>query len=152
MLEQFIKSIFAYFIKVEPMSAYVQSIPVGVQYPCYLLNKADLRTRNLNAFYFINTVGLYIRVFDTDEVSLKNKVFNLTSNIFENRGKIPILNEDGTESERFIRIEDLDSYDLPVDANELYCIEINFNFDTTHQLTVPELDLLAKVKIVPTYN
>lgn len=154
LFEQVLKSIFAYFVKVEPMNAYVQSIPVGVQYPCYLLNKVDMRTRNFNSFYYMNTISFYIRIFDTDELSLKNKVFNLTSNIFEQRGLIPVLNQDGTESERYISIEGIESYDLPVDANELYCVEIFFSFDTTQNLQVPPLELLetAIIKIVPTYN
>ncbi|HLO11478.1 MAG TPA: hypothetical protein VK190_04415 [Pseudoneobacillus sp.] len=147
MLEQFIKSILARFVQYEPMNAYIQNIPEGVEYPCYLLNKCDIHTTPLNSFYFVNNVTLYVRIFGTDEIDLKNRVFNLTNNIFEYHRKIPILNQDGTESNRFLRIEDVESIEIPVDENEVYCIELNFNFDTTHQVSVQEFELLARVLV-----
>jgi hypothetical protein len=145
MLEQFVKSIFAYFQKVDPMNAYVQSIPEGVQYPCYLLNKCDIRTEALNSYYFMNNIHLYIRCFGEDEVDLKNRINNVTNTIFAEHRKIPILNEDGTPTERFVRIENIESINLPVDENEIYCVEINFSFDTTHIVNQNEFQLLDKV-------
>jgi hypothetical protein len=144
MLEQFIKSVVANFVKIEPMNAYVQKVPKDVKYPCYLVNKCDINTTPINTFFFINNVTLYVRIFGKDEVELKNKAFNLTSNIFENGRKIPILNVDGTESSRFIRIERIESIDIPVDQNEIYCVEINFDFETTHNLNVQEFELIGK--------
>ena len=145
MLEQFIKSIFAYFVQKEPMNAYVQSIPDGVEYPCYLLNKCDIQTEALNSYYFINNVHLYVRCFGQDEVELKNKVNKLTNTIFEEHRKIPILNEDGTETDRFVRIENIESIEISVDENEMYCVEINFDFDTTHTVNQSEFELLQRV-------
>lgn len=142
MLEQFLKSILSYFVKKEPMNAYIQKIPVDVSYPCYLVNKCDAAITPLNATYFINTVTPYIRVFDKNEVALKNKVFKLTNTIFEENRKIPVLNLDGTESQMFIRIENVETIDIPVDENEIYCVEINFSFDTTHIVNIEEFDLL----------
>jgi hypothetical protein len=147
MLEQFIKSILAYFISIEPMNAYVQDMPQGVQYPCYFLNKCDVKTNTINSYYFMNTVTLYIRIFDKDEVQLKNKVFNLIGTIFENQRKIPILNSDGSESNRYIRIEDIESIDIPVDEVDVSCIEIVFNFDTTHNITSQQFQLLGRLHI-----
>ena len=145
MLEQFIKSIFAYFVRIEPMNAYVQSIPEGVQYPCYLLNKCDIRTEALNSYYFVNTVHLYVRCFGTNELELKNKVNGLTNTIFAEHRKIPILNEDGTNTDRFVRIENIESIEINVDENEMYCVELNFNFDTTHIVNQNEFQLIEKV-------
>jgi hypothetical protein len=127
------------------MNAYIQKIPVDVKYPCYLVNKCDIVTQPLNSYYFINTVTLYVRVFGTDEVELKNKVFNLTNRIFEENRKIPILNKDGTHNGRFVRIENIESIDIPVDENEMYCVELNFSFDTTHIVGTQEFDLLGRV-------
>lgn len=145
MLEQFVKSVIAHFVSIEPMNAYVQSIPEGVEYPCYLVNKCDVKTTPINIYYFINTITLYVRIFSKDELDLKNKVFNLMSNIFEQHRKIPILNEDGTDSGRFIRIEDIESIEIPVDQNDVYCVEINFSFDTTHKVNAQEFQLLGQV-------
>lgn len=147
MLEQFIKSIFAYFVKIEPMNAYVQSIPVGVQYPCYLLNKCDINTEAINSFYFMNTVHLYVRCFGENEIDLKNKVNNLTQTIFAEYRKIPVLDIDGIETDRFIRIENIESIEIPVDQNEMYCVEINFSFDTTHNVNIEELASIGQVGI-----
>lgn len=147
MLEQFLKSILARFIAIEPMNAYIQKIPIGVQYPCYLVNKVDIQTTALNSFYFINTVHVYVRCFGKDEVELKNKVSNLVQTIFEEYRKIPILNIDGTQSGRVLRIEDIESIEIPVDENEMYCIEINFNFDTTHTIRQGEFQLLGKFEL-----
>lgn len=147
MLEQFIKSIFAYFVKIEPMNAYVQSIPVGVQYPCYLLNKCDINTEAINSFYFMNTVHLYVRCFGENEIDLKNKVNNLTQTIFAEYRKIPVLDIDGIETDRFIRIENIESIEIPVDQNEMYCVEINFSFDTTHNVNIEELAFIGQVGI-----
>lgn len=148
MLEQFVNSIFAYFTKVEPMNAYVQKVPVDVEYPCYLLNKCDITTDALNSYFFMNHIHLYIRIFGTDEIKLKNQASNLTQELFKNQRKIPILEEDGTESSRFIRIEDVESIEINVDENEMYCVELNFSFDTTHNVDVQEFDLLEKVSLI----
>jgi hypothetical protein len=145
MLEQFLKSILAHFVKVEPMNAYIQNIPQGVQYPCYFVNKCDVKTNKINSYYFMNTITPYIRIFGKNEVDLKNKSINLIQNIFSDHGKIPILNEDGTESNRFIRIEDIESIEIPVEENEIYCIEINLSFDTTHIVSVEEFEILRRV-------
>lgn len=147
MLEQFIKSIVSHFVKVQPMNAYIQKVPNNVKYPCYLVNKCEVKTETLNSFYFVNTVTLYVRVFGENEVDLKNKTYSLVNNIFENQRKIPILNINGTPSNRFMRIEDIESIEIPVDQNELYCVELNFNFDTTHTVNVAEFDLLGKFNI-----
>ena len=151
-LEQFIKSIFAHFVKIEPMSAYIQSIPNGVEYPCYLLNKCDINTIPLNAYFYMNTVHLYVRIFGTSEIDIKNKSFKLIQSIFEDYRKIPILERDGTETERFIRIENIESIDIPVDENDVYCVEINFNFDTTHNVSVEEFDLLGQIYSNASFN
>lgn len=143
MLEQFIKSIIAHFVKLEPMNAYIQKMPIDVQYPCYLVNKCDINTNTINNFYFINTVTLYVRLFGKDEVDLKNKSFKLVNSIFEDQRKIPILNIDGTPSNRFVRIENIESIDIVVDENEIYCTELNFSFDTTHIINSQEFELLA---------
>lgn len=145
MLEQFIKSVLVHFQKIEPMNAYIQSMPEDVEYPCYLLNKCDIRTEALNSYYFMNNIHLYIRCFSEDEIELKNKVSNLTNTIFTNQRKIPILNEDGSETSRYIRIENIESIEINVDENEVYCNEINFSFDTTHVVNQNEFQLLDKV-------
>jgi hypothetical protein len=142
MLEQFIKSIMAHFVNIEPMNAYVQSIPEGVKYPCYLVNKCDITTESLNSFYFVNTITPYIRVFGYDEVDIKNKVFNLIQKIYEEHTKIPIRNEDGSISKRYIRVERIEAIDITVDQNEIYCKEINFSFDTTHIVNVEDWEIL----------
>lgn len=147
MLEQFLKSILSYFNSIEPMNAYIQNIPQGVEYPCYLVNKVDINTQSINVVYFVNNVTPYIRIFGQNEVELKNKVFNLIQNVFNNHRKIPLLNLDGTPSGRYIRVEDIDSTEIIVDENEVYCIEINFNFDTTHRVSKQEFDLLKKVEL-----
>lgn len=152
MLEQFLKSTLAHFCKVEPMNAYIQEMPKGVKYPCYLVNKVDISTQPLNQFYFNNTISVYIRIFGEDEIGIKNKTFNLINNVFANYRKIPILNEDGTESERFIRVENIESIDITVDENEIYCTEINFSFDTTFNVTVEEFELLGKVNSTEFYK
>lgn len=146
MLEQFIKSIVVYLKQVEPMNAYIQNIPVGIEYPCYLLNKCDLRTNAINSYYFMNNVTLYIRLFGNNEVELKNKSFNLIQHIFNNQRKIPILEIDGSESERFIRVdESMETIDIVVDENEVYCVEVTLSFDTTHNINPEEFDLLGRM-------
>lgn len=145
MLTQFLNSIMAHFIKVEPMSAYIQEMPEKVEYPCYLLNKLDVNTTTLNSFYFVNTLTLYIRIFGKDEVELKGRVFNLTNNLFETQRKIPILEKDGSSSRRYIRIEDIETIQIPVDENDTYCVELNFSFDTTHKINEQEFELLKEV-------
>jgi hypothetical protein len=142
MLEQFIKSIVAHFVELEPMNAYVQSMPENVKYPCYLVNKVDINTRALNSYYFVNTITPYIRVFGENEVDLKNKVTNLIQKVFEDHTKIPIRNEDGTKSKRFIRVEQIEAIDITVDQNEVYCKEINFNFETTHTVNAGDFETL----------
>lgn len=146
MLEQFIKSVLAHFNKIEPMNIYIQNIPSGVIYPCYLLNKCDIKSEAINSYYFMNSITLYVRLFGRNEVDLKNKAFNLCQDIFKNQRKIPVLNEDGTDSGRSIRIEDgIETIDIPVDENETYCVELNFTFDTTHVVNVKEFDLLKEI-------
>lgn len=145
MLEQFIKSILAYFVKIEPMNAYVQAIPEGVEYPCYFVNKCDISTETLNSYYFLNNVNLYIRIFGENEVELKNKSFNLVQHIFNNQRRIPILEEDGSESGRLIRLENIETIEIPVDENEMYCTELNFSFDTSHHISPGEFEILGKV-------
>ena len=147
MLEQFLKSIMANFNKIEPMNVYIQSMPNGVQYPCYLLNKVDITTDQINSYYFMNNVHLYVRMFGTDELELKTKSFNLVTSVFRTRGKVPLLNEDGTASDRFVRIEKVESIDIPVDENDVYCSEINFSFDTTHDVFVEEFQILGQANI-----
>jgi hypothetical protein len=147
MLKQFISSIIARFVKIEPMNAYIQKIPVDVEYPCYLVNKCDIKSSFINSYYFMNTVTLYVRIFSKDEVELKNRANNLIQNIMSERGKISVLDIDGEETDRFVRIEDIESIEIPVDENEIYCIEINFSFDTTHVVNYEEFDLLAKAHI-----
>ncbi len=80
MLEQFINSILAQFIKVEPMNAYAQKMPVDVQYPCYLLNKCDITTEFLNSYYFKYPILYYqnflSRVLGLKEISSYNSFFD----------------------------------------------------------------------------
>lgn len=147
MLEQFIKSILAYFNSIEQMSTYIQSIPIGVEYPCYLVNKVEIQSKPLNSYYFINTISSYIRIFNSDEVDLKNKVYNLTNSVLSNRGKIPVLNEDGSESGRYVRIENFESIPITTDENEIYCVEIYFSFDTTYNIDEQEFELLANIHL-----
>lgn len=144
MLKQFVSSVLAHFVKIEPMNAYIQSIPKGVKYPCYLINKCDVKTNLLNSHYFMNTITLYIRIFGTNELELKQKAYKVTQAIVAERGKIPILNSDGSVSSRYIRVEDIESIEIPVDENEIYCIELNFSFDTTHKVNYEEFEILAK--------
>lgn len=144
MLEQFINSTIAHFKSIEPMEAYVQSMPTGVKYPCMLVNKCDINTELINSYMFMNTITLYIRIFGKDENINKAKANNITQKVMRDRGKIPILNEDGSQSERFIRVENFESIDIAVDENEVYCIEINFSFDTTHEVYYEEFQKLAK--------
>lgn len=141
----------AYFVKTEPMNAYIQSIPIGVEYPCYLVNKCDIHSHPLNSYYYMNTITLYVRCFGKDEVDLRNKVNNLTQQIFGDYRKIPILNVDGTESSRYVRVEDIESIEIPVDVNEIYCVELNFSFDTTFNVNVDELATIDNVILKPTY-
>lgn len=146
MLEQFIKSVMVHFTKVEPMNAYIQNIPQGVEYPCYLLNKCDVRSDAINSFYYMNNITLYIRLFGSNEIELKSKAFNLAQDVFRNQRKIPILNIDGLDSGRFIRLENgIETVDIPVDENEVYCVEMNFSFDTTHDINPEEFEILGKV-------
>lgn len=152
MLEQFIKSTVAYLVSIEPMNAYIQKMPKDVKYPAYVVNKCDINTTFLNSVYYVNTVTLYIRVFGNDEVGLKNKVYNLINSIFENRCIIPILDVTGLPTERYIRVEDVESIDINVDQNEIYCQEINFSFDTQHPVNIQEFDILAKVNSNLNYN
>lgn len=147
MLKQFISSIVARFVEIEPMNAYIQKVPVGVQYPCYLVNKCDIKTSFINAYYFMNTVTLYIRIFSKDEMELKNRANNVVQTIMEDRGKIPILDINGNKSQRYVRVEDIESIEIPVDENEMYCTEINFSFDTTHVVKYTEFELLGKATI-----
>jgi hypothetical protein len=147
MLEQFVKSVLAYFVKVAPMNAYIQSIPLGVKYPCYLVNKCDIHSHPINSYYFMNTITLYVRCFGKDEVDLRNTVNNLTQQIFNDYRAIPILNQDGTESERYIRVEDIESIEIPTDVNEVYCVELNFSFDTQFNVNVDELALIGNVEL-----
>lgn len=145
MLEQFIKSVLANFVKIEPMNAYIQNIPVGVQYPCYLVNKCDIKTEPITSFYYMNNITLYIRMFGNSELELKNKAFNIIQYVFQNNRKVPILNENGTESGRFIRIEDIESIEINVDENDVYCVELSFTFDTTHNVKLQEFEILGTV-------
>lgn len=146
MLGQFINSTVACFKKIEPMSAYVQTIPTGVKYPCMVVNKCDIKTELINSYMFNNTITLYIRIFGEHEAATKAKAYNITQSVIAERGKIPILNEDGSESTRFIRVETIDTIDIPVDENEIYCSEINFTFDTSHKVNYEEFMKLAKFK------
>src|SRR5690606_16757068 len=118
----------------------------------YLLNKCDIRTEALNSYYFINNIHLYIRIFGEDEINLKNRVNNLTNTIFAEHRKIPILNEDGTPTDRFVRVENIESIPITVDENEIYCEEINFEFDTTHIVNVGEFQLLDRVLLEVDYE
>lgn len=146
MLEQFIKSIMVYLRQVEPMNTYIQNMPQGVEYPCYLLNKCDLKTDAINSYYFMNNITLYIRLFGNDEIELKNKSFNLIQHIFNNQRKMPILEVDGSDSERFIRVDDgIEAIDIVVDENEVYCVELTLSFDTTHNINPEEFALLGKM-------
>jgi len=146
MLEQFIKSIMVYFTKIEPMNAYIQNIPQGIVYPCYLLNKCDIRSDAINSYFYMNNITLYIRLFGSNEIELKTKAFNLSQTIFKDHRKISILNIDGTDSGRFIRIEDgIETVDITVDENEVYCVEINLSFDTTHNVSMEEFAQLSGV-------
>jgi hypothetical protein len=142
MLKQFVSSVVAHFVEIEPMNAYIQSIPVDVQYPCYLVNKCDVSVNFLNSYYYMNTVRLYIRVFGKDELALKEKANNVVHSLMSSRGKIHILNEDGTKSSRYIRVENIETIEITVDENEIYCTEINFSFDTTHNVSVGEWAVL----------
>lgn len=146
MLEQFIKSILAHFTKIEPMNAYIQNMPMGVKYPCYLLNKCEIASNAINSFYFMNTVTLYVRIFGNSEIELQNKAFNISQEIFRTQRKIPVLNIDGSPSGRSVRLEDgIESIDIQVDENEVYCVELNFSFDTTHHIDLKEYEILSKV-------
>jgi len=145
MLEQFLKSILSYFCTFHKMNAYIQNMPKDVKYPCYLVNKCDINTTSLNSVYFINTISPYIRITGRDEVELKNVAFDLVNQIFQNHRKIPILDIRGLETGRYIRLEDIEATEIIVDENEVYCMEINFSFDTTHIVNIKEFDLLAKV-------
>lgn len=145
MLEQFLNSLMVKFIEIEPMSAYVQSIPKDVEYPCALVNKVDVNQSRLNAYYFVNNVTVYVRVFGKNELELKNKALNITNTIFRQQGKIPILNEDGTQSKSFIRIEDTEMIPINVDENEIYCVEVSFNFDTNYIIDLQEFELLGEL-------
>lgn len=145
MLNQFLSSIISYFISIEPMNAYVQSIPEGVEYPCYLINRCEINTESFNSVYFINTIHPYIRIFGQDEIEIKEKAFNLVNTIFKEHRKIPILDIDGKPTRRFIRIENIESIPITVDENEVYCVEINFSFDTTHVVNITEFDMLKNV-------
>lgn len=144
MLDQFINSTIAHFKNIEPMNAYVQSVPTGVEYPCMLVNKCDINTELINSYMFMNTVTLYVRIFGKDENANKSRASHITQEVMKNRGKIPILNEDGSESTRFIRVEKFEAIDITVDENEIYCVEINFSFDTTHEVYYEEFQKLAK--------
>jgi hypothetical protein len=148
MLEQFVKSVLSYFVSIEPMNVYVQKMPNTVKYPCYLLNKCDITTKPINSYYFMNNVHLYVRCFSNDEVDLKNRINNVVQQVFANYRKLPILNEDGSETGRYIRIEDIESIEIPVDQNDLYCVEINFGFDTTHNVSLDEFELLESFGII----
>lgn len=147
MLKQFISSIIARFVQIEPMNAYIQKVPEGVQYPCYLLNKCDITSTFINSYYFMNTITLYIRIFSKDEIELKSRASNVVQTLMEDRGKISILNENGSASNRFVRVEDIESIEIPVDENEIYCIEINFSFDTTHVVKYEEFQLLSQATV-----
>lgn len=144
MLQQFINSTMAYFKSIEPMSVYIQKIPTGVKYPCMLVNKCDIKNTPINGYMFMNNITLFIRVFGNDELETKGKAYNIVQTISENLGKIPVLNEDGSESNRFIRVESIEAIDITVDQNEVYCTEINFSFDTAHKVNYQEFEKLAK--------
>lgn len=147
MLKQFISSIIARFVEIEPMNAYIQEVPEGVKYPCYLVNKCDIKSTMINSYYYMNTIFLYVRIFGNDELEIKGRANNVVQTVLSELGKIPILNEDGTKSRRYVRVEDFDTIDIKVDENEVYCVELNFNFDTTHRVTLQEFELMKNTKI-----
>lgn len=145
MLAQFINSTIAHFKTIEDMNAYVQSIQKNVQYPCMLVNKCEINTEPINSYMFMNTITLYVRIFDTDENRCKARAYNIVQAVMADRGKIPVLDKDGNKTSRFIRIEEIESIEISVDANDVYCVEINFSFDTTHKVDYEEFPKLAKV-------
>lgn len=147
MLEQLIKSIMAYLNTIVPMNTYIQRIPVQAQYPLYLVNKVDIKTEAINSYYYVNHINIYIRMFSEDEVKLKNDYFNLNNALFDVSRVIPILNQDGTKSGRSIRFENIESIEIPTDVNEIYCVELNFEFDTTQVVNVQEFALLQDVYV-----
>lgn len=152
MMKQFVSSIVSRFIEVEPMNAYIQSMPEKVSYPCYLMNKVEVDTTFLNSYYYMNTVRVYTRVFHKNELELKEKVNNIMHDIMESRGKINIIEADGTSSNRFVRVEDIGAIEVTVDENDIYCMEISFSFQTTHNVSVTEFPLINSVELVTNYE
>jgi hypothetical protein len=145
MLEQFLKSILALLYNVVPMNAYIQRVPIGAKYPYYQINKVDISQDMINSFFINNTLRVYIRVWGEDEVALNENAFAIQSAITSGRGIIPILNQDGTQSNRVIRIEDIESIPIQTDVNEVYCVELNFKFETFLNVSAQEFDLIAHV-------
>lgn len=149
MLEQFIKSIMAYFNSIVPMNTYIQRIPQDAIYPLYVVTKIDIKTSFINSFYFMNHITMYVQMWSKDEITLKNNAFDLNTAVFDTTGVIPILNQDGSHSGRAVRIEDIEVIEITSDVNELYCMELNFKFDTTFNVSYEEFQKITTVHVNP---
>lgn len=144
-LEQFINSTLVFFKNIENMTTYIQKIPTNVKYPCMIVSKVDVNSKMINSFMFNNRVTIYFRMFDKNEITVRNKSQNIIQGTLENLGRIPILNEDGSPSARYIRVEDLGKIEIEVDENDVFCNEISFSFETSHQVNISDFEKIVNI-------
>lgn len=144
--EQIVKSIMAYLVSKEPGNTYIQKIVKDVKYPCYILSNHDISTSAINACYFNSVVSLYIQLFDTNEVALKKRAHKLVSNLFQEKRMIPLLNKDGSHNGKYLRFESIDCNEIVVDQIDVYCMEMNFSFETTLPVNVIDYQLMMNIE------
>lgn len=102
MLQQFIGSIKKYFYDRNKVSIYDKELPESIQVPSMYFPQPNILPLPHTKGSYQNSYTMNIHLFEKDSPTAMSKAERITQEIKSNKYQIPLVNEDGTASGKYI--------------------------------------------------
>lgn len=114
----------AYFHKVFPVKVYDLEVPVNFEIPSMYFPPPRPTTSNDTNQTYMKSYVLSVKLFHIDSRRAYSEAESIVDAISSDRNVIPLLNENGTFAENYVRITNLD---LRVDDSGVAIIVVNWD-------------------------
>lgn len=138
-MDQEIGSVMAYsYLKIQPLKIYSKSVPEDFVVPSIYFPKPVITESHETLNAFSKTYTVYMKVFYPTKEEAVDKANELMHSILVNRYKIPLINEDGSFANTYLRV-------MKIEVKELEgAAQIAITWESRYEYGIPTYTKMRK--------